>query len=68
MILLAILQTPRAVCMWIWWLDLRLCLQPSLSLKEKGHIACCLEEIGSMRTAAFHLLCINSLFNGWMMT
>jgi hypothetical protein len=39
----------------------------SLSLKEKGHIACCLEEIGSMQTAAFHLLCINNLFNWWMM-
>jgi hypothetical protein len=36
-------------------------------LKAKGHIACCLEGIGSMRTAAFHLQCINNLFNGWMM-
>jgi hypothetical protein len=36
-------------------------------IEGKGHIACCLEEIGSMRTAAFHLLCISSLFNGWMM-
>jgi hypothetical protein len=34
------------------------------ALKAKEHIACCLEGIGSMRTTAFHLLCINSLFNG----
>jgi hypothetical protein len=40
----------------------------SLSLKAKGHIACCLEGTGSMRTAAFHLLCINSLFSGYMTT
>jgi hypothetical protein len=48
-------------------IDLRLYLRPCLSLKAKGHIACCLEEIGSMQTAAFHLLCINILFNVWMM-
>jgi hypothetical protein len=42
-------------------------LRPSLSLKAKGHIASCLEEIGSMQIAVFHLPCINSLFNGWMM-
>jgi hypothetical protein len=35
-----------------------------LSLKSKGHIACCLEGIGFMQTAAFHLLCINNLFSG----
>jgi hypothetical protein len=29
-------------------IDLRLCLQPSLSLKAKEHIACFLEGIGSM--------------------
>jgi hypothetical protein len=39
----------------------------TLSLRSKEHIACCLEGIGFMRTVAFHLLCINNLFNGWMM-
>jgi hypothetical protein len=33
-------------------------------IEGNGHIACCLEETGFMRTAAFHLLCINNSFNG----
>jgi hypothetical protein len=44
--------------------DLRLYIQPSLSLKAKGNIACYLEGIGLMQTAVFHLLCINNLFSG----
>jgi hypothetical protein len=45
----------------------KLCSQPSLSLKAKGHIACCLDGTGFMQINASHLPCINSLFNGWMM-
>jgi hypothetical protein len=33
-------------------------------IEGKGHIACCLGETGSMQTVAFHLICINNLFNG----
>jgi hypothetical protein len=36
-------------------------------IEAKGHIACCLDGTGSMQIAAYHLPCINSLFNGWMM-
>jgi hypothetical protein len=36
-------------------------------IEGKGHIACCLDGTGSMKIAASHLPCINSLFNGWMM-
>jgi hypothetical protein len=45
----------------------KICSQPSLSLRAKGHIACCLNVTGFMQIAASHLPCINSLFNGWMM-
>jgi hypothetical protein len=35
-------------------------------IEGKGHIACCLDGTGSMQISAFHLPCINNLFNGWM--
>jgi hypothetical protein len=42
-----------------------LLMTSSLSLRAKGHIACCLDGTGSMQIAASHLPRINSLFNGW---
>ena len=37
------------------------------SLMGRGHIVCCWEEIGFMPTVAYHLPCINVLYNGSVM-
>ena len=37
------------------------------SLMGRGHIVCCWEEIGFMPIVAYHLLCINALYNGLAM-